>query len=281
MLEVYVLAHRLFGRQAKRIEPYFPELSTELVKAHLSVTREKWLAFMLFSGTLVFIVSFFIGMPFVLLIYGAGLASMLWLFVLCMAFGALAGALVFYYPTIVASERGKKIENALAFSTIYMSTISKSGFPPQEIFRLLSKFKEYGEIAVESSLIVRDTEILGLDLPAAISRAMARSPAPDWTELLAGIKTTMTIGGDLGAFLEEKSRGFIADYRRRLQDFSSFLSMLIEIYVTIVIVGAVFFIVTTSIIVAIGGVSTATIKTLNYAIVLVGIPVLTAAFLLI
>lgn len=280
-MDVYNLSYNLFGKYARKFDTYFTSLSPELVKAHISVAKEKWTALVFLSGFAVFLVTLLFGLPIALLISGLKVSSVLITIGISFLLGFVASALTFYYPTIVASERKKKIENAIAFATIYMSTISKSGFPPQQIFKLLSKFKEYGEVSKEAALISRDVEIFGLDLPTALSRAITRSPSPEWTELLAGLKTAITIGGDLGAFLEEKAKGFVADYKRRLQDFSNTLSILIEVYITLVIVGAVFFIITTSIIVAIGGISTATIKMLNYALVLIGIPILTAAFILI
>jgi hypothetical protein len=54
-----------------------------------------------------------------------------------------------------------------------------------------------------------------------------------------------------------------------------------EVYITIVIVGGIFFIVITSIMSSIGAVSVSLLKAINWLIVLVGIPVLTAAFILI
>jgi hypothetical protein len=57
--------------------------------------------------------------------------------------------------------------------------------------------------------------------------------------------------------------------------------MLIEIYITFVIVGAIFFIVITSIMTSIGAVPVGLLKIINLLIVTVGIPVLTAAFIII
>ncbi len=279
-MEIYDIAYNGFGRFSKNLDAYAPQLGMELVRARITVPKEKWLAFIVFISAMAFAATFLFATPVALLIYGAKLSNVLSAAGLSVLLAAVAGMLTYYYPTIIISERKKKIENTIAFATIYMSTISRSGFPPQQIFKLLSRFKDYGEISKEAALISRDVEVFGVDLPAALTRAINRSPSPDWTELLAGLRTAITIGGDLGAFLEEKSKGFVADYKRRLQDFSNLLSVLIEVYITLVIVGAVFFIVTTSIIVAIGGMPTATLKIMNYAMVLIGIPVLTAAFIL-
>ena len=281
MAEIYDLAHEVFGKYARKLEPYSSQLSLDLVKAHMTVSREKWLSLAILATVLAFGISLLIALPAGILLYGMKACSVLKPILIAIVLAAASGALTFYYPSLVVSERKKKIENTIAFATIYMSTISRSGFPPQHLFRLLAKFKDYGEISKEAALISRDVELFGVDLPTAMTKAIARSPSADWTELLAGLRTAITIGGDLGAFLEEKAKGFVADYKRRLQDFSNLLSILIEVYITLVIVGAVFFIVTTSIIVAIGGMSTYTLKIMNFAMIIIGIPLLTGAFILI
>jgi len=280
-MDVYLLSHHLFANHVKKVDKYFTDLGPELVRAHLSVSRDKWLAVVFLVGSLSFIFTVVFGIIISIFAKGMVADSILLPIAAGLLISATSAFLAIKYPSVIASERKKKIENVIAFATIYMSTISRSGFPPQQIFKMLSKFKEYGEVSIEASLIARDVEVFGLDLTDALGKAIGRSPSADWTELLAGLKTTITIGGDLSAFLDEKAKGFVADYKRRLQDFSNLLSILVEVYITLVIVGAVFFIVTTSIVVAIGGVSTATIKLLNYAMVLIGIPVLTAAFILI
>ncbi len=279
-MDIYDLSYSVFKRQAKQSEKYLAQLSGDLVKAHISITKEKWISLVFFTTTICFIAALVFGFMWAA-VMGINAYRILIVFVASLTVSAASGALAYYYPSIVASERKKKIENSIAFATIYMATIVRSGFPPQHMFRALSKFKEYGEISTEAALVSRDMDIFGVDMPTALSRAINRSPSQGWADLLGGLKTATAIGGDLGAFLDEKSKGFVADYRRRLQDFSNVLSILIEVYITLVIVGAVFFIVTTSIMVAIGGISTTTVKTISYTMVLVGIPVLTAAFILI
>ncbi|MBI2040934.1 MAG: type II secretion system F family protein [DPANN group archaeon] len=249
-------------------------------KARISIPTENWIAMMFFAALLAGVATLFSALLITIISGALSVVAILFSFVAAALISVLTGLLVLYYPAMAASERKKKIENALPFATIYLNTISRAGFPPQDLFKMIAKFKEYGEVSEEAKKISNEVHALGLDLPSALNNAVARSPSNSWTELLAGMKTTITIGGDLGQFLSEKAKGFVADYQRRLQEFSNFLTLMIEIYITLVIVGAVFFIITTSIMVSIGGVPVALVKALNYAIVLVGLPVMTAAFLL-
>lgn len=279
--DIYTQSFEAFSPLVKKFGNYFTPLQDELRKAHILVPVEQWAAFTFLVAVLTAPIAILISTMF-----AVAYLDLTWKAALVGIFAGLGVAaaaflLTYEYPTIASGERKKKIENALSFATIYMSTIAKSGFPPQEIFRLLGGFTEYGEIAREARKIASDVNALGLDTPSAISRAIARSPSSDWTELLAGLKTTITVGGDLGNFLAEKAKGFVSDYRRRLKEFSNMLSLLVEIYITLVVVGAIFFIVTTSVMVAIGGVPVELIKVINYAIVLIGMPLITASFIII
>ena len=279
-MDLYKTSFNLFKNFVKKSESFFKPLVEDLKKAHITTPVEQWAALTFFVGILTFAVTYPLAIGFLLLL-GFGVMSLLFGLIVAAIAGLCGFFLAYFYPKLVADERKKKLENALSFGTLYLATLAKAGFPPQNMFKLMSGFKEYGELSKEVAKISNDIEALGLDVPAALTRAINRSPSPGWTELLAGLKTTITVGGDLGKYLDEKASGFVAEYKRRLEEFSNFLTTLIEIYITLVIVGAIFFIVITSIMSSIGAVPVSLLKAINLLIVVVGIPILTAAFILI
>jgi len=279
--DIYEYSLQLFRPTVRKHESLFSRLAEDLRRAHMLFPAEQWAAFSILVTVITFVVALAVSLAFTLVLITPALLAIGIAILLTIGVTAGAGLLVFYYPSLVADERKKRIENAIPFAVLYMATIARSGFPPQDIFRLLSGFKEYGEISKEASKITNDIEAMGLDILTALTRAIARSASPEWTELLAGLKTTIAVGGDLPKYLDEKTTGFVAEYKRRLGDFGNMLSMLIEIYITLVIVGAVFFIVTTSVMIAVGGVPVDLIKAINLLLVVVGLPLLTAAFILI
>jgi len=205
----------------------------------------------------------------------------LFIFSALMCMFVLSGFAMIFYPKIIALERARTIENALPFATIYLSTIAASGFPPHKMFQMLSKFKEYSELSKECAQINQDIQLLGLDLPSALRRAIDRSPSPRWSELLAGIGTSVISGGNLHTYLQEYAKSAVTNFKAKLAEFSTVLAIAIQIYVTLIIVGAVFFIVISSIMSSIGGVPVQTIRLANYLFILVGLPVLTAIFILV
>jgi len=275
--QTYELFKPIIAKYFKNLK----ELELDLRRSRLKTPPEEWVALSLFASIVAFVAAFTFVLIFslllsqkLLLVFAASLG-------IAVVSALFAFLFMYNYPRLTADERKKKIENALPFATLYLAALSRAGLPPNYMFKLLSRFKEYGELSKEAAKISSDTETLGLDITEALTRAIARSPSPTWTELLAGIKTTLTIGGDVGDFLNEKANGFVEGYSRKLQEFSSFLSLLIEIYITLIITGAIFFIIISSVMSSIGAVPVSLLKAANILIVGVGIPMLTAMFIIV
>ncbi len=280
MNDIYQTAFELFKPLIRKTSKFWNPLAPYLRKAHIVVPIEKWAGICFLVGTFAFVFSIILGIMFAAVLH-ASMISILLVAFLAIFIGFGAGGITYAYPSLIVSERKKRIDNALAFGTLYLAALARAGFPLPQMFRMMSGFKEYGELSKEAGKITNDIETLGLDAPEALTRAINRSPSEAWSELLVGLKTSITVGGDLAKYLDEKTEGFVADYKRRLTEFGNVLSMLIEIYITIVIVGAVFFVVVSSIMTSIGAVPVSLLKTINLLIVTLGIPILTAAFILI
>ncbi len=278
--EIYDIAYNLFQPVVEKFDYLFQPIESKLRVAKIKVPLQKYSAFILFAGMLIFI---FTTVMFLIIGTLAFSISLIY-FPIYLVLGILCGfgtsAFLYLLPTFAISDRGAKLDNSLPFVTIYLSTISKSGFPPHKMFEFLSRFKEYKIAAEESKKITNDVSVLGLDLPAALTKAMNNSPSDSWTELLAGLRNSITVGGDLGKYLEAKAEGFIQDYKRRLEEFSNLLALLMNVYITLVIVGVVFFVVISSLMATVGGLSVGLIKTLQYALVFIGLPAITAMFIL-
>lgn len=279
MASIYNRAYEIFKPIVIKMQDTFKPLDAKLKIARIDASYEKYGAFILLISTIVSIVSFVFLSVFGSLLLGVRLLNFLIYFILSVLFSVATALFLYFYPQFKISERKSKIDNALPFITIYLSTIIKSGLPPQNMFKLLSNLKQYKTVCREARKINSDIEGLGMDLPHALNRAIARSPSASWTELLAGLRNSITVGGDTGKYLEEKSKGYIQHYKRRLEEFSRLLALLMNIYITTVIVGLIFFVVISSLMVTIGGISVNVIKFTQYLIVFVGLPMITAIFI--
>ena len=104
-------------------------------------------------------------------------------------------------------------------------------------------------------------------------------PSKEMKEVLWGILSTIRAGGNLSIFLREKSKSLLEGYRRKLYEFSHNLTIYIEIYLTALVIGAIFFTVLTAVMSGIAGGGT-TILFLQFFLIFVVLPVVSIVFVL-
>lgn len=162
------------------------------------------------------------------------------------------------YPDYRAGERGRKIDRDLPYAVNFIAAMSSAGVVPTVLLRDLARERTYGEVAREVAWLVRDIDLLGIDLLTAIQRATARSPSRKFQEFLQGAKTTILSGGDLKVYFLQKADQYMGENRRVQREFIDSLGLMAESYVTVVIAGPLFMLVMLSIMLLIGnsGVST-------------------------
>ncbi len=280
--DIYYYASQIFMPIVRKLEPIFPTVKYNLKAANIDVSPEKYLAMIIFVFPITLIAaSFFVYFYLFILFPELRPSSNIITFTIPILAAFIASLTAYYYPKTLAEKRRGDIDNSLIFAAIYLSTITRSGFPPQEAFKLLSKFKEYKEIARESGKITKDVEALGIDLPKALSRAIARSPSPQWTEILSGLKSGITTGGDISAYLEEKAHSLIAARRRVVDEYSKRLSTIMQIYIGFVVVGSSLLIVMSTLMSSMGGIPLSQLQFMQYLGVVLGIPLITFIFIMI
>ena len=62
--------------------------------------------------------------------------------------------LLYTYPLSVIQRRKSDIEANIPFALVHMAAIAGSGAPPRTVFKILSTYKEYGELAMQPQLMV-------------------------------------------------------------------------------------------------------------------------------
>ncbi|MFB6076693.1 MAG: type II secretion system F family protein, partial [Candidatus Nanohaloarchaea archaeon] len=221
-------ADRHVGHIAAELEQYFEDLGNDLILADMNMTLHEYLSMTVLSSVAVF------GVFAVMLTAGMGLmAGTTSGWISAVIIGLFVGVfLAFYlYPSVQVGRRRSNIENNLPFATMYLSTVAGTGTPPAALFELLGEFDEYGEVSDEARNISRDIYTFGAGTTEALRGAAKRTPSDKFKELLWGINSILTTGGDLRAYLQEKSESFMQDYRRSLDEFTDTLSLLVEMYI--------------------------------------------------
>lgn len=256
-LEAYVgFCLRFFGPTAKRAAARNDKLRHALEQAHLPFLPDAFLAFAwmnAFLGVLLGYALVFVAIgAWNLLGAGPALPVAAVLLLLPLLVGASLYVAQAVYPDYRAGERRRLIDRDLPYAVNYIAAMSSAGIVPTVLLRDLAREPTYGEVSREVAWMVRDVDLLGLDLLTSINRAIARTPSLRFQEFLQGAKTTILSGGDLKTYFASKAEQYMAENRRVQKEFLDGLGIMAESYVTVVIAGPLFMLVLLSIMVLLG-----------------------------
>lgn len=283
-------AYRYFGRLT---ENYFAQIvldiKPELKRSGVFITAYEYIATALATAALVFLFttpSLSVIISLLLIVGGSAAVSS---FALGSVIGLIAGtllsvgifALFYIYPSLLVGEQKKQTLGTLPFALLYLETLVASGMPLTGMFKTLAKFKEFGEFARESKRIVDESQIAGISLAEAIANAAKRTSAEELKDIFWGIRSTITVGGDLRLFIHEHAKTAMYDYKRSLEQFTKRLTLMVEMYITLVIVGSVIFTVLTTIISGLGGGNVALTVVFQMLVTFVFLPLASFGFYII
>ena len=267
----------------KYIEPHldmFTDLKKDLKKSGLRKTLLEYLSTSVFTCVLLFVVE----LPLFSLIYSLLNLSPLFSFFMAITTSLVISVFFFLlfinYPKFLIRDKAKSAERALPFAGIYLSTIASSRLPPHRIFEIFSKFREYGEVSEEARRIVADMKMFGLNIYDALERAIDRTPSKELKDLFWAILSTLKAGGNLSVYLSEKSSSFLNSYRRKLNEFSHSLSIYLEIYLTALVLGTIFFLILTSIMSGFTGIVATNVIFIQFFLVFFFVPLISIAFII-
>jgi flagellar protein FlaJ len=274
------LSFILFGPISETIAYYLTDLKSDLKKSKIKVSAQEYISKTLLKSFLIFLII----LPALSFILAYLVQEFLFAFITSVTISLIISMATFTvainYPKFVMQSKAKKIDNNLPFASIYLSTVAGSRLPLHKAFEIFSKFSGYGEVAKETAEMVNDIKAFGLDLDTAIERQMERTPSKKLTELLWGILSVFRAGGDLNIYLREKSATFMAEYRRNIYEFSHTLTIYIELYLTSVVLGTIFFTILTAIIAGIGG-AQGNVIFLQFFLIFILLPLISVAFIFI
>ena len=143
------------------------------------------------------------------------------------------GMLIYFYPKSEGKNMGAKIDQELPFVAIHMSAIATSGVEPVHIFEILIKGEEYQNTRLEFRKLLNLINFQGYDLVTALKKVAASSPSTKLRELLDGLATTITSGGDMHDFLDKHAEGLLFDYRLDREKYTKTAETLMDIYISI------------------------------------------------
>lgn len=274
-------ASDLFRPYVQPYMKYFSDFKVSMKKGDINMALDDYISVAVFTSIVVF-VCMALSLSVIIIIITCNIFMSLFFSIFgAVFFSGLIFGFFYMYPGIRRDERKKKIDGLVPYATLYLTTLSGGGTPPIAMFRALAKFNEYGEISKEANKIVEEVDVLGIDILHALKNAAERTPSQQLMDLLWGMRTVELSGGDLRIYLREKSKTAMSQYKMILKMLQHKLSMIVEIYLTVVMIGSIMFMVLTAIMGSMGGTDMAGfIVGSQMAVVFLIIPIVSAGVIL-
>lgn len=236
------IADSLFGWIVDRYGSYFSIVKTNLPRADIYMTFRTYMSTIFMTATVAYVATL-LSLAMALQIVDVS-PFMKATYILFMPFlvGVSIIVVLSFYPLQKTLDRRKSIETNFPFVLTHMGAVAESGVPPYVIFKLISEFKEYGEMASEMKKIVRNIENFGLDPLKAAKEVAERTPSEKLKQMLLGFVTTTESGGDVKIFLKSTGEQALFDWRMKRERYLQQLDAYAEFYTGIMIAAPLFII---------------------------------------
>jgi len=239
------LAVGLFGSLADKFGDSFIITKNNLITANIRMPFRIYLSVVFLTGLLVFVgsmITLFVLINVLAIIKVPEMLQIVYLIFIPISAATLSFVALIIYPSQVHVIRQRNIETNLPFVLTHMQAIAQSGVPPTTIFKLISGFEEYGDIAVEMKKIVKNIDEFGVDPLTAIKQVAERTPSVELKQVLLGFTSTIESGGNIKLYLDSTSQQSLFEWRIRREKFLQQLSAYAEFYTGLLIAAPLFII---------------------------------------
>ncbi len=222
---IYInLSTRMFNGVSQKLAPRMSDLTNDLRAANIPLVTTTYISLLIFSC----ILSLLAGVGLFILHGGKYIWAIVLLPLLCFF-------LFYTYPSSRASEIDKKINYEIPFATIHMGAIAGSNIGPVRLFEILSESKEYPTLGFEVKKVLNQVKVFGYNITNSLKNVAAKTRNTKLAELLGGIATNISTGGELKNYLEKKSESFLTDYKLERQSYMDLAGTFLDIYISILI----------------------------------------------
>jgi len=252
--ELHSIAYQLIGDKTERLLPLFRDLDSNLQRSELKVNFKAYVNLAIFATILISLTSLVLIPSLLVCIFKVPfLPAMLFGFggsLFAFAFSIIG---FYVYPIYRADKLRRELEDELPFTTGYMTILTSAGVSPEKIFYSLSNLSVPLTVSRGAKNLVRDVNLFGLDIISALEETSKRTPSEKFREMLEGFISTIHSGGNLAAYLREKSRQYMKLKRISLRKFSDTLSTLSEFYVALLVTGPLLLVIMLAVMAMLGG----------------------------
>ena len=242
------ISNRFFRNFSNKllIKGYLNPLNNDLRKMNSPFVVGTYTSMILFTMMLSLFASFFLfillifynlslSFPFLSPVEGSTILRIFKIFWILLVIPLGTGLIMYFYPKSEGKNIGAKINQELPFVSIHMSAIVTSGVEPISIFKIITRSEEYKFTRVEFRKLLNLINFQGNDLVTALKKIARSSPSSKLRELLDGLATTITSGGNIHDYLDKHSEGLLFDYRLEREKYTKTSETFMDIYISIVI----------------------------------------------
>ncbi|HSB57552.1 MAG TPA: type II secretion system F family protein [Nitrosopumilaceae archaeon] len=234
---IYAMSYKLLGKKVKFLYPRLIGLETKLDKGMMPVPYEAYVCTMVFVGMIACIVSFAVSAIFVSIIDLPVTELKVFFPFFAAAAGFEAGLGVMYkYPEINVGTRKRRLQEEAPYFIGYMATLAASGLTLEGIFKAIAKENTKEEFVRSARYIVRNVDILGMDIITALTDLIRKTPAEAFSELLEGLISTIQTGGNLKEYFTALAKVQMEEKKQVIQKMTASLGIIAEMYTILLVV---------------------------------------------
>jgi len=242
------LANKIFSKISLSLykNNTFSSLKKDLIQANLPYLPVSYISTMFLTTLLAGIIAFFVFLfflffnltikfPFVAQYTGEFMArfvKVIWILLLA---PLATFFIMLVYPSSEKNYIKDRINQELPFVAIHMSAIAGSKIEPSKIFEIITLTREYPYVSREFTKIINEINIYGYNLIGAIRKTALNTSSYKLAEVLNGIATTVTSGGNLDKYFEKKAQSLLFEYRLEKEKYTRLAETFMDIYISVVI----------------------------------------------
>ncbi len=242
MASYNAIATVLFGGLVDKVAKNFAFLRDSLPRADIKIPFRAYLSVVFLNTIVIYLFSMVFFTMITMFLEIKTSQRLLFLGYLPLIIAAITFGVLVVYPHQKVAGRRKNIDINLPFALMHMAAIAESGVPPYMIFKLLSNFDEYGEIAREMKVLVRNIDTFGIDPLTAVRAIAERTPSNQLRQILLGIISATESGGDLKTYIKNAGDQAMFEWKLKREKFMQQLSAYAEFYTGILIAAPLFII---------------------------------------
>ena len=234
---MHIYAYKILNDRVGWLYPKFKPLEKTIKESMMPIPFEVYVCSMVFfsmlsaiGGAVIgIIVALFVNVQPVILEYlipvGAGVG-----------FAAMTFGMLQMIPSFRVKGRAAKLEEEIPHFIGYMSTLATSGLSLEGIFKAVAREESEEEMVKDARLIVRNLDIMGMDLITAVTDLIHRTPTGPYSELLEGAIITAQSGGDLKEYFNATAKVQLEEKKMLMAKTTESLGAVAEIYTILLIV---------------------------------------------